>query len=45
MNKSYKFRIYPNKEQEILFDKTFGVEYQQPDTYIYSKFINRSGGK
>ena len=21
------------------------VEYQQPDTYIYSKFINRSGGK
>lgn len=24
MNKAYKFRIYPNKEQEILFDKTFG---------------------
>ena len=24
MNKAYKFRIYPNKEQEILFAKTFG---------------------
>ena len=24
INKSYKFRIYPNKEQEILINKTFG---------------------
>lgn len=24
MNKAYKFRIYPDKEQEILFAKTFG---------------------
>lgn len=24
INKSYKFRIYPNKEQEILIQKTFG---------------------
>lgn len=24
MNKAYKFRIYPNKEQRILFAKTFG---------------------
>ncbi len=23
-NKAYKFRIYPTKEQEILFSKTFG---------------------
>ena len=23
-NKAYKFRLYPNKEQEILFNKTFG---------------------
>ena len=23
-NKSYKFRIYPNKEQQVLFAKTFG---------------------
>lgn len=24
MYKSYKYRIYPNKEQEILIQKTFG---------------------
>jgi len=24
VNKAYKFRIYPNKEQEILINKTFG---------------------
>lgn len=24
MNKAYKFRLYPNKEQEILINKTFG---------------------
>ena len=24
MNKAYKFRIYPNEEQRILFAKTFG---------------------
>jgi len=24
MNKAYKYRIYPNKEQEILINKTFG---------------------
>ena len=23
-NKAYKFRIYPNKEQSVLFAKTFG---------------------
>ena len=24
MNKAYKFRLYPNKKQEVLFAKTFG---------------------
>ena len=24
MEKAYKFRVYPNKEQEILIQKTFG---------------------
>jgi len=24
VNKAYKFRLYPNKEQEILINKTFG---------------------
>ncbi|MGN1457702.1 MAG: helix-turn-helix domain-containing protein, partial [Acutalibacteraceae bacterium] len=24
MNKAYKFRIYPNEEQKVLFAKTFG---------------------
>lgn len=24
VNKGYKYRIYPNKEQEILINKTFG---------------------
>ncbi|HZW48608.1 MAG TPA: helix-turn-helix domain-containing protein, partial [Bacillota bacterium] len=24
MERAYKFRIYPNKEQEILIQKTFG---------------------
>ena len=24
MNKAYKFRLYPNKEQEVYFSKCFG---------------------
>jgi len=24
MNKAYKYRLYPNKEQEVLFGKHFG---------------------
>lgn len=24
VNKAYKFRLYPNKDQIILFEKTFG---------------------
>jgi len=27
VNKAYKFRIYPTKEQEILITKTFGCMY------------------
>ena len=26
INKAYKFRIYPNKEQEILIAKTIGCQ-------------------
>ena len=26
-NKAYKFRIYPNKEQEILIQKTFSTSH------------------
>ena len=35
MNKSYKVRIYPNKEQQILIDKTFGCT-----RYIYNYMLN-----
>ncbi|PKM47787.1 MAG: hypothetical protein CVV03_01845 [Firmicutes bacterium HGW-Firmicutes-8] len=24
MNKAYKYRLYPNKEQAVLINKTFG---------------------
>lgn len=34
MNKAYKFRIYPNKEQEILLSKTFGCV-----RFIYNKML------
>ena len=34
MNKAYKFRIYPNKEQQILFAKTFGCV-----RFIYNKML------
>lgn len=33
-NKAYKFRIYPNKEQKILFAKTFGCT-----RFIYNKML------
>ena len=33
-NKAYKFRLYPNKEQEILFNKTFGCV-----RFIYNKML------
>ena len=34
MNKAYKFRLYPNKEQQILFSKTFGCV-----RFIYNKML------
>lgn len=33
-NKAYKFRIYPNKEQEILIQKTFGS-----CRFVFNKFL------
>lgn len=33
-NKAYKFRIYPNKEQKILFEKTFGCV-----RFIYNRML------
>lgn len=34
MEKSYKFRIYPNKEQELLIQKTFGCA-----RFVYNKYL------
>ncbi|MFI3284825.1 MAG: helix-turn-helix domain-containing protein [Erysipelotrichaceae bacterium] len=34
MNKAYKFRIYPNNEQQILSAKTFGCV-----RFIYNKML------
>jgi len=34
LNKAYKFRLYPNKEQQILFSKTFGCV-----RFIYNKML------
>ena len=33
-NKAYKFRLYPTKEQEIMFIKTFGCV-----RFIYNKML------
>ena len=35
MNKAFKFRIYPNKEQQILIGKTFGCV-----RFIYNKMLS-----
>lgn len=35
MNKSFKIRIYPNEEQKILLEKTFGA-----NRFIYNYFLN-----
>lgn len=35
MNKSFKIRIYPNQEQQILIDKTFGCV-----RYVYNYMLN-----
>ena len=45
MLKSYKFRLYPNKEQEILLQKTFGCVrfvYNQCLAYRIDKYKNES---
>ncbi|MDD6490156.1 MAG: helix-turn-helix domain-containing protein, partial [Clostridia bacterium] len=34
MNKAYKFRIYPNDKQKVLFAKTFGCV-----RFIYNKML------
>jgi len=35
-NKAYKFRIYPNEGQRILFAKTFGCV-----RFVYNQFLDR----
>jgi len=35
MNKAYKFRLYPDKEQEILINKTFGCV-----RFVYNKMLS-----
>lgn len=35
MNKSFKVRIYPNEEQKLLLEKTFGA-----NRFIYNYFLN-----
>ncbi|MEG1301820.1 MAG: helix-turn-helix domain-containing protein, partial [Erysipelotrichaceae bacterium] len=35
LNKAYKFRIYPNTEQQILFAKTFGCV-----RFIYNRMLS-----
>ena len=45
MIKSYKFRLYPNKEQEILLQKTFGCVrfvYNQCLAYKIGKYENEN---
>lgn len=45
MLKSYKFRLYPNKEQEILLQKTFGCVrfvYNQCLAYKIDKYKNEN---
>lgn len=36
VNKAYKFRIYPNKEQEILINKTFGCS-----RFVFNHFLEK----
>ena len=35
MEKTYKFRIYPNKEQKILLAKTFGCV-----RFVYNHYLD-----
>lgn len=36
VNKAYKFRIYPNKEQQILINKTFGCS-----RFVFNHFLSK----
>lgn len=36
MNKAYKFRMYPNNEQKVMFAKTFGCV-----RYVYNHWLDR----
>ena len=36
MERAYKFRIYPNKQQQILFAKTFGCS-----RFVYNYYLNK----
>ena len=36
MEKAYKYRLYPNKTQQVLIQKTFGCS-----RYVYNYFLNR----
>lgn len=36
VNKAYKFRIYPNKEQQILINKTFGCS-----RFVFNHFLEK----
>lgn len=36
MNKAYRYRLYPNKEQEVLINKTFGCV-----RFIYNKMLGQ----
>ena len=35
MNKSFKVRVYPTKEQQVLLEKTFGA-----NRFVYNYFLN-----
>src|SRR5690606_39027598 len=36
VNKAYKFRIYPNKQQEVLINKTFGC-----CRFVFNHFLTK----
>lgn len=40
-NKAYKFRIYPNEAQKILFAKTFGCVRFVYNHYLYIRNSNQ----
>ena len=40
MNRAYKFRLYPSKDQEVLFNKTFGCV-----RFVYNKMLDERGKK